>query len=314
MEQHPLPRQITSFEFKLIGFMTLRQFLYLILFFPIGYIVFALIPVPVIRQLAGAIVVIIGLLLAFLPVNDRPLDYFIRTLIKRLTSPTQYTFHKINKPVYFLENLYYYTDPHKVFSHIETQEKLAAYMAKTRPASAADKRQTDRKRAINQALRDVHSPAAANTAVPAQSAPPQTSPQQTVAAHHATPIQQSPPPVVSSQTQATQAAKSPTPFNPPAAQPAQIDSKHPFFIGVVRNHKQDPIGDILIYVQDASATTVRILKTNNHGVFATYKPLNTGTYSFIMKDPKGTYFFDTMKVPIDSGQNKPLEILSKELI
>src|SRR5438270_526220 len=34
MEQHAIPRQITSFEFKLIGFMTLKQFLYLLVFLP----------------------------------------------------------------------------------------------------------------------------------------------------------------------------------------------------------------------------------------------------------------------------------------
>jgi len=47
MEQHAVPRQITTFEFKLIGFMTLRQFIYLLVFIPLGVVVYFLFPIPV---------------------------------------------------------------------------------------------------------------------------------------------------------------------------------------------------------------------------------------------------------------------------
>ena len=48
----------------------------------------------------------------------------------------------------------------------------------------------------------------------------------------------------------------------------------------------------MIYVKDQNNTTVRLLKTNPHGVFATYNKLSPGAYSFEIKDPKGGYFFD----------------------
>ena len=56
MEQHAIPRQITSFEFKLIGFMTLKQFLYLVIFAPIGYIVYVLFPIPLLNIILGIVV------------------------------------------------------------------------------------------------------------------------------------------------------------------------------------------------------------------------------------------------------------------
>jgi len=45
-----------------------------------------------------------------------------------------------------------------------------------------------------------------------------------------------------------------------------------------------------------------------------YNPLPQGEYFFEVKDPKGTYIFDTMKVKIENEKNNPIEILSKELI
>jgi hypothetical protein len=57
MEQgHPIPRQITTFEFKLIGFLTLRQFIYLVIFIPAGYLTFILFPIPLLNILFGILI------------------------------------------------------------------------------------------------------------------------------------------------------------------------------------------------------------------------------------------------------------------
>ena len=136
MEQHPIPRQITTFEFKLIGFLTLRQFLYLVISLPIAYVLFRIIPIPLLNILAAGVCAAFGAALAFLPINDRPMEVWIRNFIKRLNSPTQYTYMKHNSPLYFLRNLYFVSDPHRVLAHVESQEKLAAYLATTQQAAA----------------------------------------------------------------------------------------------------------------------------------------------------------------------------------
>ena len=112
--------------------MTLKQFLYLVVFTPIGYIVYLAIPIPLINILFGLSVAAIGVALAFLPINDRPLDIWIRNIWKRLNSPTQFTYHKHNQPIALLQNLYFVSDPHHVIAHIESQQMLAAYLEKTK--------------------------------------------------------------------------------------------------------------------------------------------------------------------------------------
>lgn len=128
MEQHPIPRQITTFEFKLIGFMTLKQFLYLVVFCPIGYIAANLIPIPIVNILVGLLIGGIGAAFAFIPIMDRPLDVWLKNMFKRLNSPTQFFYHKKNDPVYFLKNLYFTDDPHLAVAHVESKEKLHQYL------------------------------------------------------------------------------------------------------------------------------------------------------------------------------------------
>ena len=143
MEQHPIPRQITTFEFKLIGFLTIKQFIYLIVFIPVGFLVYYLFPIPLINILLGIITGGLGFAFAFIPVNDRPLDVWIKNFFKRLTSPTKYLYHKANQPLYFLRNLYFVSDPHRVLAHIEAQEKLNQYLAtKTPPVLSTQKKQS----------------------------------------------------------------------------------------------------------------------------------------------------------------------------
>jgi hypothetical protein len=152
MDQHPIPRQITTFEFKLIGFMTLKQFLYLVIFAPIGYIAFLAIPIPFINILIAVLIGAIGAALAFIPIQDRPMDVWLKHFIKRLNSPTQYTYKKKNNSVYFLKNLFFVSDPHLAVSHIETREKLQEYIQKNAPVKTTELRRDKPKTHIDDLL------------------------------------------------------------------------------------------------------------------------------------------------------------------
>ncbi len=96
---HPVPQNITSFEFHLIGDMTLRQFLYLAVGLVIAYLSFIFL-VPHIPYLAWPITVIssiCGVALAFLPINDRPLDHWVKAFFKAVYSPTKMKWAKNGK-------------------------------------------------------------------------------------------------------------------------------------------------------------------------------------------------------------------------
>jgi len=271
-----MPRQITTFEFKLIGILTLKQFIYLAVFIPMGFVVFKLIPIPLLNILFALIVAGGGVAFAFVPINDRPLDVWIKNFVRRITSPTQYTYHKKNPPIYFLKNLFFLSDPHRIMSHIDSQEKLAVYMAKTKSATSAP---AVKKQVIANLLQKP------NTALAGQ--------KKVIAA------QQVKPPV--------QIQTQPQTMPQPAVRKA-------FFTGVLKNHKLIPIPGILIYVKNDKGVVSRLLKTNPHGVFATFNPLPPSEYLFEFKDPKNTYFFDTMKLKIEDLNPKPLEFFSKELL
>lgn len=276
MEQHPIPRQITTFEFKLIGFLTIKQFIYLIVFIPIGFIVYYIFPIPILNILLGIITGSLGFAFAFVPINDRPLDVWVRNFFKRLTSATQYLYHKGNEPLYFLKNLYFVNDPHHIMSHIEAQEKLSSYLTSKNPSTPkAQKKQT----VVNLFQMPTSTLSGKSQVVP-QGLPVESEP---------THQQLEPQVTVNGQ-------------------------KKPFFTGVVKNHKLIPIPGILIYMKDEKGNVLRLLKSNPHGVFATFNPVPLGDYQFEVKDANNSYFFDTMKIKVGSENPKPFELYSKELL
>ena len=95
MEQHPVPRNISGFQFKLIGDMTVRQFAYLGVGVLMAYFTFRFAPFPpILRVPLAGIIGLSGFAFAFLPVQERPLDKWLMLFIKSITSPTQYIWHK----------------------------------------------------------------------------------------------------------------------------------------------------------------------------------------------------------------------------
>ena len=267
-----MPRQITTFEFKLIGFLTLKQFIYLVVFMPMGFIVYRLVPIPLVNILLAALVGACGVAFAFVPINDRPLDVWIKNMFKRLTSPTQYVYKKKNSPIYFLKNLFFVSDPHRVMTHIESQEKLAAYLAKTKTSATAP---NQKKQAIATLLEKPK--------------------EALIEKKKGLPDKPSVTPAVQGVARST-------------------IQKKPFFSGVIKNHRLIPLPGVLIYVKDEKGKVLRLLKTNPHGIFATFNPISPSEYIFEFKDPKNTYFFDTMKLKIQETNPKPLEFFSKELL
>jgi len=102
MEQHPIPQQITSYEFKLVGDMTLKQFgkaaggVIIALLINSTKLVF-FVKWPLIFIFAAG-----GLALAFVPFQDRPLETWLMAFIKSIYSPTIYTYKK-ERPENWLE-------------------------------------------------------------------------------------------------------------------------------------------------------------------------------------------------------------------
>ena len=98
MEQHPIPQQISSYQFKLVGDMTLKQFFQVAGGIIVSLIFYStplhpLIKWPFILFSAG-----MGAALAFLPFQERPLERWIFAFFRSIYSPTLYYWKKTDKP------------------------------------------------------------------------------------------------------------------------------------------------------------------------------------------------------------------------
>lgn len=94
MENHPIPQDVTGFKFRLIGSVTLKQFLYLLGAGGVCLIIYIL-PIPIYVKIPlMAIPAIISLSLAFVPIDGRPMDKMILNFARALPSENEYIYKK----------------------------------------------------------------------------------------------------------------------------------------------------------------------------------------------------------------------------
>lgn len=97
MQQHPIPQNVTQYQFRLVGDMTLKQFLELALGLLLAYLFFASNLIFIIKWPLIIISILFGAGLAFFPLEDRPLDQWIINFIKAIYMPTRFIWKKTNK-------------------------------------------------------------------------------------------------------------------------------------------------------------------------------------------------------------------------
>ncbi len=94
MDNHPIPQDVTGFQFKLIGDMTIKQFAYVAAGAILAFVCFYA-PVSAFIKLPVSIFFgLFGAALAFLPLEGRPVDAMMGYFIKALLTPNQYAYHK----------------------------------------------------------------------------------------------------------------------------------------------------------------------------------------------------------------------------
>ncbi len=100
MEGHPIPQDITGFQFKLIGDMTIKQFAYVATGTVLAWIFFS-IPMPgIIKFPLSAIFALTGIGFAFFPISGRPMDTMAYNFIKALFTPSQYVYQKTGGQIF----------------------------------------------------------------------------------------------------------------------------------------------------------------------------------------------------------------------
>jgi hypothetical protein len=105
MDNHPIPQDITGFEFKLIGDMTIKQFAYVAGGVVTGFIVYLFPILPIIKIPIALCIAGIGAALAFLPISGRSMDLMIINFFKAVFSPTQYVYQKAGGQIFEEEGI-----------------------------------------------------------------------------------------------------------------------------------------------------------------------------------------------------------------
>ncbi|KKT42596.1 MAG: hypothetical protein UW64_C0007G0017 [Microgenomates group bacterium GW2011_GWC1_44_37] len=97
IQQHPLPQDISSYRFRLIGDMTIKQFASLGVSIVLAIIVYSL-PLPFFfKYPLSFLFIVLGVGMAFVPVQGRSLDIWILAFIRSIYSPTQYIWKRSEK-------------------------------------------------------------------------------------------------------------------------------------------------------------------------------------------------------------------------
>jgi len=99
---HAVPQNIMDVEFKIVGDLTMRQFSYILIFGLMAYFNIQVM-VGIFKWPLTVFFVLLGLSLAFVPVQDRGLDVWLVNFIKSVYKPTQLIWKKsIVLPTAFL--------------------------------------------------------------------------------------------------------------------------------------------------------------------------------------------------------------------
>lgn len=143
---HPVPQHIAAFEFKLIGDLTIKQFLFAGVGIAVAYAAWIselnfFVKWGVILLSAG-----LGLGTAFFPIQDRTLDQWILNFILAIFSPTQRIWQKSPLPPEYLREDYSQLLSSQVLSMTPTQgrRKLQQYLREfEEPPAPAEVEESD---------------------------------------------------------------------------------------------------------------------------------------------------------------------------
>lgn len=347
MKQHPVPQQITSFQFKLIGDMTVRQFVYLASGVLLGYLTINLGLTTVIKIPLGIVLALTGFAFAFMPIEERPLDRWIISFIKAVYRPTIFLWQK--KPVLpeFLRPdfmaaqkllpLAIETTP------VDQQELWQLIKSQKKTADPFSRQEETFLNKISQLFQQVSLPGLVVKTLPPPpakpAAPKPRGPQieeqkrQEALLKKETKKQESISKLLEPAETIVKPREKRLVFKTVVTAPKQTapatgtkptvriipaekyQKKMPSIMnppnivhGVVKTSRGDTLPNIILVVKDKKGDTVRALKTNKLGRFVTATPLPADTYTIELEDPAEKFKFDIIEVTLTDKEIKPIEI------
>jgi hypothetical protein len=343
MEPHAIPQNVTNFQFKLIGDMTLKQFLYLASGVVVAYILFVfaspvypLISWPLILISAG-----LGAAFAFVPFQSRPLDVWVGAFLNAVYSPTKMVWKK-NSRTYKDEALFksrflLYTAPQSAglapsnptnsYIPIQIQKnpstKLPSHQELKETVDLASQAQNLNMKIVQaEHMLDQIKKAQSLSSVPVDYS------QQTgkVLSDLSSLIAQASAVKAKIETQVHKHANAPTNTNidqpvmssvktiiPEKPKQTQVAlTTFPNVInGVIKDSKNNYLEGVIVVIYDKQGLPVRALKTNKLGQFSGSTPLPNSVYKIELE--KEGFAFDILQIELNGSILAPILISAKEV-
>ncbi len=334
MQQHPLPQNISSYQFHLIGDMTLKQFLFLCGGVGSAWFFYSL-PLPsLFSWVAIGLSLIVGISFAFVPYQERPLDQWLFAFIKSIYHPTQFIWKKSPQTPEFLRpSMVVKTPPPPPTTAPQKTQPLTAYLSSLPPESPPqDLEYRQKLTQIDQLFRSL--PISANTPNTEIVTPPKknvrvevrklkTSPphySKTDTITSVSPSHTPSPSVPSSSPPAPSVIPTLSTPNPPphASVTATTNINLPFpqtptipniIVGMTLDGNRNILEGTIIEIRDSKNHPVRALKSNKLGQFYIATPLPNGQYQITAEKP--AFDFDTININLSGTIIPPLEIRAK---
>lgn len=348
MDNHPIPQDVTGFQFRLIGDMTIKQFAYLAAGVILAWIalslpIFFLFKFPFVVFFAGT-----GIILAFIPLGGRPADTMIFYFFKAVFSPTQYSYSGTPAPTTTLGN--------NIPEEKKGEEKPVEKVQMTNqlppaslPLPSEEKKAAEPEPIVISASEENENAQLKEEAVSVEHALQEAKQEEEKAAQGTQQAEEAHRKVadLESELQSIQEQKqhleqqllelqkqlaqknASAVFTPTTATPAVTENVKkippamgksvgaPFvgdapnlIAGIVKDPRGNVLPNILIEVKDKDGNPVRAFKTNPLGQFASATPVISGTYTISFEDPNGKQRFDSIEITANGDIMQPLEVIS----
>ena len=295
MEQHPIPQQISSYEFKLVGEMTLKQFGK-----AAGGIILAVIvnAMPIVFFIKWPLIIIFalgGLAMAFLPYQDRPLETWMMAFLKSIYSPTIYLYKK-KKPENWLDidlSKTIKTESEEKIEVPQKEEKKVEEFINSLPSVEREKEEALLRPSTGSGLRTGKQERREEEPDSALRAT--TGKQEVKVA-----------PRLDLKTQKLEATGEVVFGSIPMP---TIPKSPNILVGMVLDSNQKIVEGAIVDLQDKNGNSSRVLKTNQLGQFKTLTPLSSGKY-LIVTDKEGLKF-DRVEILLENKIVEPIKIIAK---
>jgi len=282
MKQHAVPQAIMEVEFNLFGAMNVRQFGYVAGSGGVGYFLYLIMP-GILKWPMAIICVLFGLALAFIPLDDRPMDQWVTNFLLSLKRTTRRVWKSTVEPPAFLldtpgaiEKGYGSARP-AVIEKKGGMEGAGVFSAIDKEvAEVADKEV----REVDNELLQMVSEAKRNVATFAKKPQvPETHAQQSIL----TDAQ------YDTESPEEKFAASATAMKSLTTQPGVIN-------GGVYDIEGTPVQDAIIILRDNQKRPVQVVKTNSKGLFLADSAVNPGEY--IITVEKGDMRFESRRIVV----------------